>query len=141
VINLKCKNLKGLLQLILVVLFFCSCSKKLYFAASTIAPAAEGVVKYKKDANTNYCVDLKILNLADSRRLDPPKNYYVLWMTTEQNGVKNLGQVRSLKDVYTGALRARLKTVTAFKPTGFYITGEDQANISSPGSQIVLRTR
>lgn len=122
-----------------VFLFTCaSCSKKMHLNGSTVVPAAEGTIKYKKGANRNYTIDLKILHLASPQKLTPPKEYYVLWMETEKNGTKNLGQIISSDSWLSNALKASLTTVTAFKPVRFFVTAEDAPNISYPGSQVVL---
>src|SRR5690242_18398495 len=79
------------LIMICSILLLSSCSKKLHFATSTVVPAAEGVVKYKKDNNNNYAIDVKIRNLADPKKLTPSRNTYILWMETEQSNVQNIG--------------------------------------------------
>lgn len=84
----------GLLYLLLFVLI-ASCSKKLMFERSTVVPAAEGSVKYKKDKNKNYRITVKVLHLAHPDKLMPTKAAYVVWMETQYNGVKNLGQLKS----------------------------------------------
>lgn len=120
---------------------FSSCAKKLHFATSTVVPAAEGRVKYKKDDNGNYAIDVKIRNLADPKKLTPPKDTYVLWMETDQGTVQNLGQIVSSSGFFTSGLKATLEAVTSFKPRGFFITAEDNAAVTYPGPQVVLRTR
>lgn len=127
---------------VVLVLFTCaSCSKKMYLNGSTVVPAADGIIKYKKGNNNNYTIDVKILHLADPTKLVPPKDYYVLWMETERNGTKNLGQIVSSDSWLSNTLKASLTTVTAFKPVRFFITAEDAANISYPGNQIVLSSQ
>jgi len=117
-----------------------SCSKKMMFASSSVVPAAEGSVKYKKDKNNNYHVDLKVMHLAHSNKLTPARSNYVVWMETESNGIKNLGQLISSGSLLSSTLKGSLSAVTAFQPKSFFITAEDNANISYPGSEVVLRT-
>jgi hypothetical protein len=131
------------LKILLVIcslLIFSSCAKKLHFATSTVVPAAEGNVKYKKDDNNNYAVDVNIRNLADPKKLTPPKNTYVLWMEPTQGNVQNLGQIVSSSGIFTSGLKASLEAVTPFKPRSFFITAEDNAAVTYPGPQVVLRT-
>lgn len=123
-----------------MILLFAACSRKIAFNTSTVVPAAEGSVKVKKDYNNNYNIDLNVTRLADPKRLNPPKNYYVVWMETEQNGTKNLGRLNTSSGLFSGKLRSSLKTVTGFKPTSFFITAEDEISPSYPSGQIVLRT-
>ncbi len=129
----------------LFVLSICSflllaCSKKMMFASSSVVPAAEGSVKYKKDKNNNYHIDLKVLHLANSNKLTPARSTYVVWMETESNGTKNLGQLKSSGSLLSSTLKGSLSAVTAFQPKSFFITAEDNANVSYPGSEVVLKT-
>ena len=74
---------KKLFVLSICSLLLLSCSKKMMFASSSVVPAAEGSVKYKKDKNNNYHVDLKVMHLANSNKLTPARSTYVVWMETE----------------------------------------------------------
>ncbi len=117
-----------------------SCSKKMMFASSSVVPAAEGSVKYKKDNNNNYHIDLKVVHLANSNKLTPARATYVVWMETQNNGVKNLGQLRSSGSMLSSTLKGSLSAVTPFEPKSFFITAEDNSNISYPGTEVVLKT-
>lgn len=117
-----------------------SCATKYAFSNSPVVPAAEGSVKVKKDNNNNYSVDLHVERLAEPERLSPPRKLYLVWMVTEQNGRKNIGQLKTSSGLFSSKLKSSLETVTTFKPTGFFITAEDDANIQYPGGQVVLRT-
>ncbi|WP_018617108.1 hypothetical protein [Segetibacter koreensis] len=58
---------------IFMIFFLSSCSRKISFAKSTVVPTAEGSVKIKKDNNKNYSIDLKVIRLAEPKRLVPLK--------------------------------------------------------------------
>lgn len=118
-----------------------SCSKKISFNTSTVVPAAQGSVKINKDNNKNHTIDIKIKNLAEPDRLQPAKSVYVVWMVTDDNGVKNIGQLISSKSLFSSLLEASLKTVTPFVPTRIFITAEENSDITIPGSEVVLNTR
>ncbi|TKK72090.1 hypothetical protein FC093_03160 [Ilyomonas limi] len=118
-----------------------SCAKKLHFATSTVVPAAEGTVKYKKDDNGNYAISVKIVNLADPKKLVPSKNTYVLWMETDRSNVQNLGQINSSSGWFSSTLKASLEAVTPYKPRSFFVTAEDNATVTYPSPQVVLRTQ
>ncbi|MEO5782259.1 MAG: hypothetical protein ABIQ07_03255 [Ginsengibacter sp.] len=133
-------TLKFCFVFVLGTFLLLSCSKKITFASSTVVPAAVGSVGYKKDKNNNYHISLKVLHLANSNKLTPPRSTYVVWMETENNGVKNLGQLRSSGSLLSSTLKGSLNAVTAFQPKSFFITAEDNTDISYPGSQVVLRT-
>lgn len=133
------KIIGGALGLFLIFLL-ASCSTKLRFSSSPVVPAAQGSVKYKKDKNGNYAVRVKLLNLSDPERLQPPRRTYVVWMETNRNGVKNIGQLRSTSGLFSSTMKGSLSTVTSFKPDSFFITAEDYADIQYPGPTVVLRT-
>jgi hypothetical protein len=118
-----------------------SCARKISFQNSEIAPAAEGRVKVKKDGNSNYEIKIDLNNLAHSERLTPARNVYVVWMETDQNMTKNIGQINSSKNFMSNKLKASFETVSSFKPVKIFITAEDEASISSPGTTIVMTTR
>lgn len=126
---------------LLVMILFSSCGKNITFQNSNIVPAAEGKVSIKKDSNKNYSVKIKISNLAEVKRLQPSKNVYIVWMETEDNGVKNIGQIKSDTGFMSSKLKASFETVTSFTPTKVFITAEDHQDAKYPGNQIVLTTK
>lgn len=140
--NLVCRNRNAIfyLPVVIVCLFFLSsCARKMTFGVSSVVPAAKGTVKVKTDKNKNYAIDMRITNLAEPGRLTPPRRTYVVWMETSE-GTKNIGQLRTSSGLFSKAMRANLKTVTTFKPESFFITAEDDASVTMPGSTVVLRT-
>ncbi|MEO7120145.1 MAG: hypothetical protein ABIY62_03570 [Ginsengibacter sp.] len=118
-----------------------SCARKMSFETSTVVPAAEGSVKIKKDKNKNYTVNLKVIRLSESKRLNPPKQTYVVWMKTDNNGTKNIGSMNTSSSLFSKTLKSSLQTVTPFKPQGFFITAEDDAAVQYPQGIVVLTTR
>lgn len=127
---------------ILMVLFLLSCTscaRKVAFLISPVVPAARGNVQVTKDNNKNYVIHVNILNLAEVERLSPPKHAYVVWMVTEQDIAKNIGQISS-KEGMTKQLKASFQTVSAIKPNKIFITAEDDAAVSSPMGEIILST-
>ena len=118
-----------------------SCSKKMSFSTSAVVPAAEGSVKIKKDKNENYAVDLTVRHLSEPDRLMEPKNLYVVWANTNENGIRNMGQLKSGHGLFSKALTGNLKTVTTFEPVNFFITAERDASIPYPEGQVVLTTK
>ena len=118
-----------------------SCAKKIAFQSSVIVPAAEGRVKIKKDNNENYSLDITLRNLVESRKLQPPRNTYVVWSETDRNGIQNIGQINSSSGLFSSTLKASLKAVTPFKPVRIFITAEDDVSIRYPASLVVMTTR
>ena len=121
-------------------LILTSCAKKIVMNNTGIAPAAKAYAKVKKDKSNNYEVQVKATHLAPSNKLSPPKNSYVIWMLTDNNGTKNIGQFQSGTGLFSKALKGSIKTVTAFKPVGFFITAEDDASINYPGNMVILKS-
>ncbi len=134
------KNILSLAVAFLLVFFLASCSKKISFQTSSVVPSAEGSVKVKKDNNNNYSIDLKVIRLADPKRLEPSKSNYVVWIETAENGLKNIGSLNTSSSLFSKTLKSSLKTVSPFKPVSIFITAEDNTDIQYPGSQVVLRT-
>lgn len=140
----KLKSFRAGVFYIVIILFtafsLSSCAKKIAFATSTVVPAAEGKVKVKNDKNKNYNIALNVIRLVDPKRLIPAKETYVVWMQTEQNGIKNIGQLKTSSGLFSKTLKSSLQTATAFKPVRFFITAENNGNIQYPGMQVVLTT-
>lgn len=122
---------------ITLMLSVLSCAKKVPFLVSSVVPSAEGSVKMKKDNNNNYTIDLSVVRLVDPSRLTPPKAGYIVWMQTEQNGIHNIGQLTTSTGIMSKTPKSSLTTVTPYRPTGFFITGEDNLSTDFPGT-IVL---
>ncbi|GAB2976543.1 hypothetical protein GCM10027049_09270 [Mucilaginibacter puniceus] len=125
---------------IAVAITLTSCSRKLNFVTSAVVPAAQGSAKISKDANNNYAITVKVNNLAEPDRLQPKRELYVVWMVTENNGTKNIGQLKSSSGFFSSALEGELQTVSAFNPQRIFITAENDANIQYPGSMVIMTT-
>ena len=117
-----------------------SCAKKMTFGTSSVVPAAEGSVKVKSDKNKNTSIDLSVERLANPKRLNPSKDTYVVWMETASNGTKNIGSLNTSSGFLSGKMKSSLKTVTPYKPTGFFITAENDKNVQYANGEVVLRT-
>ncbi len=117
-----------------------SCSKKIIFMNSAVAPAATGDIQIKTDKNNNQSIKINIANLAEPGRLTPPKQMYMVWMETDQAEIKNLGQIKTSDGTFSKALKASFQTVTTFKPVKIFITAEDDANALYPNYVRVLTT-
>ncbi|MEP6725389.1 MAG: hypothetical protein ABJC98_06225 [Bacteroidota bacterium] len=134
------RNISFIVAAAMMLFLFSSCSRKISFQTSTVVPAAEGTVKVKKDKNDNYRISVSISNLAEPNRLQPAKHTYVVWMDTDNNRIKNIGQINSSTGFLSSKLKASFETVSSFKPIKIFITAEDDAAIQYPGMQVVLST-
>lgn len=132
-------SLKIVLFLVLpfaLLQIFSSCSKNVKFENSNIVPAARGDISVKKDNNNNYNIKLEISYLAEPERLQPPKKYYVVWLSFEENQIPlNIGQI-----VGTSKLHVKFESVSSFKPKRIFVTAEDDVSTQYPGQYVVLET-
>lgn len=131
---------KNALLTIMLIFLFAACAKKITFLNSPVVPGAEGTVSMKKDNNNNYSIDLSVTSLADPSKLTPPRKVYVVWMETSESGAQNIGQLKTSKKGFSKMLSSSLQTVSPHKPTGFFITAEDDAVGNYPGMTVVLKT-
>jgi len=135
--TLKLKVINSMIfgiSLVMIIALFGSCSKKIVFLPSNVVPAAEGYVKVKKDGNENYGIALKVSNLAEVDKMQPPKKTYVVWLETDRGVTRNIGQIVSSRN-----LNANFETVSSFKPVKIFLTAEDNENTQYPGN-VVLTT-
>ena len=117
-----------------------SCTQKISFLTSSIVPAARGTVKVKMDDNKNHTIQIALVNLAEPERLTPPRKLYMVWMETDQGEIKTIGRIMTDSGTFSKTLKADFKTVTSFTPIKIFITAEEDANIQSPGWEVILTT-
>lgn len=113
-----------------------SCASKLVFPVSNVAPAAEISVKIKKDDNGNREINLKSKYLSSPKRLSPKKEFYLVWMQTEDNGLVNLGQLET-----DASDKGSFTAITVYEPKEIFITAEDDAAITYPTGQEISRVK
>jgi hypothetical protein len=136
----KLRNFLSGIFALMILFSFNSCATEAKFLTSSVVPAARGTVKVKQDNNNNYVIDISLTDLAEVTRLEPSKHTYIVWMETDQELTKNLGQLNSSKGFMSKQLKGSLKTVTPFKPIKIFITAEDDPTIQYPGTQVVIST-
>lgn len=115
-------------------------AKKFRFQTSNAVPAARGYVKINKDHNENFHIQISISDLAEVHRLQPAKEAYVVWLISDQETSKNIGQLNSSKGFLSKKLKASFETVSSFTPVRIFITAEDNADIQYPGTMDILTT-
>ncbi len=123
-----------------IILIFSTCATKAPFLTSTVVPAARGAVTVTNDKNNNYVIKVKISNLAESGRLEQSNELYIVWMQTEDNTTKNMGQIISTSGFMSKELKATFETVTSVRPTKIFITTESDVNSQYPSGPVVLTT-
>jgi hypothetical protein len=135
-LTIDIKNVLLIISLLLLVLVFTSCAKKIVFLTSSVVPAARGEVAIKNDKNKNFDIQLQLSYLAEPERLQPAKRVYVVWMISNESDTPiNLGRI-----VGTSKLKIQFETVSSSKPKRIFITAEDDASIQYPGNMVVLET-
>ena len=140
VLNKQAKYVVIAIAALMLIFSSSMCSAQAVFLTSSVVPAARGTVDVKKDKYNNYTLQLKVSNFSEASRLTPPKNTYVVWMVTEDNLTKNIGQVRTKKSFFSKKLKASFKTISSFRPIKIFITAEYDPDLQSPGDVIVLTT-
>ena len=120
--------------------FFWSCARKAVFQVSPVVPAARGYTKVKRDHNKNYNIYVGLENLAEPNRLTPARQCYVVWIVSEDNSTKNVGQVKTSTSLFSHALKGSFETVSASKPVKVFITAEDDATVQFPSTMLVMTT-
>jgi len=125
---------------IMIAFLFDSCATNNKFLNSSVVPAARGTVKIKRDHNNNYIIQLKIFNLAEVKRLQTSKMTYIVWMVTDREITKNIGQLKSSTKLFSKMLKGSFKTVSSFKPTKIFITSENDPSTQYPDMQTILTT-
>jgi hypothetical protein len=138
-INLKKNILPGIFAMIFIFSLF-SCATSVNFLNSSVVPAARGSVKIKTDNNKNYVIQITLSDLAEASRLEPAKLTYIVWMITDRDLTKNIGQLNSSKGFMSKQLKGSFKTVSSDKPVKIFITAEYDAAVQYPGTQVVLST-
>jgi hypothetical protein len=128
-------QLSFIVYLLVLAISISSCAKKSMFLVSPVQPAARGYAEVKKDKNSNYHVSVELTSLSESNRLSPPKSVYIVWMVSDGDVIKNIGQIKPSSN-----LKASFETVSSIKPKKIFITAEDDASLQSPGTMVVLST-
>lgn len=124
----------------IMIFSFSSCATNASLITTSVAPAAEGKVKVKRDHNNNYIIKIDVSNLVEVERLQPPRQTYVVWMRSDEEYTENIGQLNSSKGFLSNQLKASFETVSSSRPIEIYITAEDDGSIGYPSEQIVLKT-
>jgi hypothetical protein len=134
------KNILSGIFAAMILFSVSACSKSVSFLTSSVVPAARGEVKIKVDNNKNYSIEITLSELAEVSRLNPPRLTYIVWMVTDQELTKNIGQLKSSVSFMSKRLKGSFRTVSSDKPVKIFITAEDDKDIQYPGNQVILTT-
>ena len=122
-----------LISLVLLMLF-ASCASTKTFPVSDLAPAAEITVKQKTNNKDNNEISVKAKYLASPERVSNGATAYVVWLVSEENGIKNIGALYN-----ENGEESELKTITSFVGSEIFITAEKEAGISIPEGVEITR--
>ncbi len=129
---------------LLVSLFFLvalgACSKKATFLNSSVVPGAKGAASVSKDRNKNYVIKVDLTDLADPSRLQPSREMYIVWMETDNNLTRNIGQIKTSSSMFSKRMKSTFQTISSFKPTRIFITAEDDSDVQYPRNEVVMTT-
>lgn len=135
------KTLKSAAFLFVVALTLSACANKMTFQDSSVVPAASGAVKVKKDKNKNYVITVNVMNLAEPKKLSPSRDVYVVWMESDRNLVKKLGQISVNTGMFNKSLSGQMSATETSQPTRIFITAENDAQTMNPSTETILTTK
>jgi len=113
-----------------------SCTSTKTFPVSKLVPAAEITVNKKIVNDNNNEVKVKAKYLASPERVSKNATAYVVWLVSEENGIKNLGAL-----YHKNGESSELKTITSFVGSEIFITAEKEAGISQPNGVEISRVK
>jgi hypothetical protein len=128
--------MKPSLLLFVFVMFLTSCATAKTFPVSELAPAAEITVKQKTDNKDNNKITVKAKYLASPDRVSSNATTYVVWLLSEENGLKNIGALYN-----ENGEDSELQTITSFVGSEIFITAEKEADISQPEGVEICRVK
>lgn len=135
------KTLKSITFLFFVALTLSACSSTMTFQDSPVVPAASGGVKVKKDKNNNYAITVNVMNLAEPKKLSPSRDVYIVWMQSDRDLVKKLGQISVNSGMFNKSLTGELRATETTQPNRVFITAENDAQTMNPSTEVVLTTK
>ncbi len=135
------KILKSIAFFFFVALTLAACSSTMTFQDSSVVPAASGDVKVKKDKNNNYAITVNVMNLAEPQKLSPSRDVYVVWMQSDRDLVKKLGQITVNSGMFNKSLSGQMTATETNQPNRIFITAENDAQTMNPSTEVILTTK
>jgi hypothetical protein len=156
-INTRTKNILSVFIVTLLLVSVYSCSKKSVATSRSKAPAEttlaapestiaipevnKGQVEIKRDVNSNYVIQISLKDLEAVNTIEPSAAVaYIVWMYTDTKMVKNLGEISSKTGWLADKSKSSFEAVSAIKPTKIFITEENTATVTKPGTKIIWST-
>jgi hypothetical protein len=111
-----------------------ACSNTAKFPVSQVAPGAEIKAKTRVDQDNNKVLTINAKNLENPSDIDPNSTEYVVWIETDELGLRNIGRLEK-KDDHTAVFKAE----TPYEYREIVITAESRANVSQPAGKEIAR--
>lgn len=127
-------KLKSYFWIFVSIVLLASCGNTVNFPLSSVVPAAEIKVTTKVDKNKNNQIEVVANNMASPDRLNPSRKAYVIWGVTDDNVLRNLGQL-----INKNSKKSTFKTSTPFEIIEIFITAEDRGDLTRPEGQEIAR--
>lgn len=109
-----------------------SCSNTANFTVSEASPETEIKAKTRVDEDNNKVLTINAKNLESPESIDSSSRAYVVWIKTDENELRNLGELHS-----TAEETATFRTETPYEFREIIITAEERANVAEPsGTEI-----
>lgn len=127
-------KLKNYVWIFVSIVLLASCGNTVKFPLSSVVPAAEIKATTKVDKNKNNQIEIVANNMASPDRLNPSRQAYVIWGVTDDNLLRNLGQL-----INKNSKKSTFKTSTPFEIIEIFITAEDRGDLTRPEGQEIAR--
>lgn len=116
----------------IALLILASCSNTANFTVTNAAPETEIKAKTRVDEDNNKVLTINAKNLDSPESIDSSSRAYVVWIKTDENELRNLGELHSNNEE-----TATFKAETRYEFSEILITAESRANVSEPtGTEI-----
>ncbi|WP_375583690.1 hypothetical protein [Cyclobacterium xiamenense] len=125
----------------LVLAAFTACATKITFPVSRVVPAAYPEAKVSKTKEGTYTLYLSVSQLALPERLSPPKQFYLVWIDTPDEGIQKLGEMINNTGIFRNRGKASFEVTTLYRPTRILVTAENSLDVSYPGTHVVFKSR
>lgn len=122
--------------LITVLAVFCTLlfAKKISFTASSIVPAAQGIVDVGKDRNGNTELKVHVEHLAKPDALTPSESVYLVWLQDKESPAESQGELK-----VNNKLQGTFQGVTPHRVFDLFVTAEQDRTVKAPAGPEVLR--
>jgi hypothetical protein len=128
----KAKILVGALALMMSVPMFARDDK---MDNRGVDPGARGTVHTDNDKNGNAKVKVSVEHAATPQQLNPPHQFYQVWIQESGQTPQSLGELKVDRDKAKGEVEG----ITPAKVFDVFVTAEDQRNAQTPSGTEILR--